>query len=305
MGPDAAELAERASWLLRLPLETPTIPFHDERTGCTLWLKLEYLLPSGCTKDRMATSIVAHAIESGEVRASTVVVEASSGSTSIALGMVCATVGVRFRAYMPKTVSGERVMMIRRLGGEVILTPAEDGMDGAIAALVRDSADEADVYAVRQFENARNVLAHQRTTGPQLIEQVGRPLDAFVAGVGTGGTLMGVALALRDHGHGHATVIVEALPTAGLTPAGDREVVGGIPGIVEGMSRLLDAQAVGLDEPVRVPEAEAMTTAREFARRGLAIGPSSGLNIAAARRLAERLGPGHHVGTILPDRMER
>ena len=159
------------------------------------------------------------------------------------------------------------------------------------------------MYAVRQFENPRNVLAHQHTTGPQLIEQVVRRLDAFVAGVGTGGTLMGVALALRDHGH--ATVIVEALPTASLTPAGDREVVGGIPGIVEGMSRLLDPEAVGLDEPVRVPEAEAMTTAREFARRGLAIGPSSGLNIAAARRLAERLGPGHHVGTILPDRMER
>jgi len=303
VGPEAAELAERASWLLRLPLETPTIPFHDERTGCTLWLKLEYLLPSGCTKDRMATNIVAHAIESGDVRASTVVVEASSGSTSIALGMVCATVGVRFRAYMPKTVSGERVMMIRRLGGEVILTSAEEGMDGAIAALVRDSADEADVYAVRQFENPRNVLAHQQATGPQLIEQVGRRLDAFVAGVGTGGTLMGVALALRERGH--ATVVAEALPTAGLTPEGDREVVGGIPGIVEGMSRLLDAGAVGLDEPVRVPEAEAMATAREFARRGLAIGPSSGLNIAAARRLAERLGPGHHVGTILPDRMER
>jgi len=219
------------------------------------------------------------------------------------LGMVCATVGVRFRAYMPKTVSGERVMMIRRLGGEVILTPAEEGMDGAIAALVRDSADEADVYAVRQFENPRNVLAHQQATGPQLIEQVGRRLDAFVAGVGTGGTLMGVALALRERGH--ATVVAEALPTAALTPEGDREVVGGIPGIVEGMSRLLDAGAVGLDEPVRVPEAEAMATAREFARRGLAIGPSSGLNIAAARRLAERLGPGHHVGTILPDRMER
>ena len=303
MGPDAAELAERASWLLRLPLETPTIPFEDEQSGCTLWLKLDYLLPSGCTKDRMATNIVAHAIESGEVRASTVVVEASSGSTSIALGMVCATVGVRFRAYMPKTVSGERVMMIRRLGGEVILTPAEEGMDGAIAALVRDSADEGDVYAVRQFENPRNVLAHQQTTGPQLIEQVGRRLDAFVAGVGTGGTLMGVALALREHGH--ATVIAEALPTASLTPEGEREVVGGIPGIVEGMSRLLDPEAVGLDEPVRVPEVEAMTTAREFARRGLAIGPSSGLNIAAARRLAERLGPGHHVGTILPDRMER
>jgi cysteine synthase A len=303
VGPEAAELAERASWLLRLPLETPTIPFHDERTGCTLWLKLEYLLPSGCTKDRMATNIVAHAIESGDVRASTVVVEASSGSTSIALSMICASVGVRFRAYMPKTVSGERVLMIRRLGGEVVLTPAEQGMDGAVEALHQYTMTEKDVYAVRQFENQRNVLAHQRTTGPQLIEQVGRRLDGFVAGVGTGGTLMGIAQALRELGHD--TVIAEALPTATFTAQGDREVVGGIPGVVEGMSRLLDPVAVGLDGPVRVPEPEALATTREFARRGLSIGPSSGLNIAAARRLAERLGPGHHIGTILPDRMER
>ena len=115
---------ERASWLLRLPLDTPTIPFDDAATGCTLWLKLDYLLPSGCTKDRMATSIVAHAIATGEVTPSTVVAEASSGSTSIALSMVCATVGVPFRAYMPKTVSGERVLMIRRLGGDVVLDPS-------------------------------------------------------------------------------------------------------------------------------------------------------------------------------------
>jgi cysteine synthase A len=299
----AAELLERASWLLRLPLETPTVPFQDEQTGCTLWLKLEYLLPSGCTKDRMATTVVAHAIESGEVRRSTVVVEASSGSTSIARSMVCATVGVRFRAYMPKTVSGERVLMIRRLGGEVVLTSAEEGMNGAVAALTRDSEAEADVYAVRQFENERNVLAHRLTTGPQLIEQVGGSLDGFVAGVGTGGTLMGIARALRDAGHD--TVIAQALPTATYTPDGDVEVIGGIPGVVEGMSRLLDPAAVGLDAAISVPEPEAMGTTREFARRGLAIGPSSGLNIAAARRLAARLGPGHHVGTILPDRMER
>jgi cysteine synthase A len=128
-------------------------------------------------------------------------------------------------------------------------------------------------------------------------------LDGFVAGVGTGGTLMGIAQALRELGHD--TVIAKALPTATFTAEGEPVVVGGIPGVVEGMSRLLDPAAVGLDDPVRVPEPEAMATAREFARRGLAIGPSSGLNIAAARRLAERLGPGHHIGTILPDRMER
>jgi cysteine synthase A len=294
---------ERASWLLQLPLVTPTIPIEDERTGCTLWLKLDYLLPSGCTKDRMATSIVAHAIACGEVSPSTVVAEASSGSTSIALSMVCATVGVRFRAYMPKTVSGERVLMIRRLGGEVVLTPADEAMQGAVAALLRDSATEADLYAARQFENPRNVFAHQHSTGPELIQQVGGRLDGFVAGVGTGGTLMGVAHALRDHGYD--TVVASAKPTGTITAEGDREVVGGIPGVVDGMSKLLDPDAVGLEEPVLVPESEAIATAREFGRRGLGVGPSSGLNIAAARRLAARLGPGHHVGTVLPDRMER
>jgi cysteine synthase len=303
MGPGHSGFTERASWLLRLPLETPTIPVEDELTGCTLWLKLDYLLPSGCTKDRMATNIVAYAIASGEVTPSTVVVEASSGSTSIALSMVCATVGVPFRAYMPKTVSGERVLMIRRLGGDVVLTPAEQGMDGAVAALLRDSGTEPDVFAARQFENPRNVFAHQHSTGPELIQQVGVRLDGFVAGVGTGGTLMGVAYALREHGFD--TAIAQATPTATFTAEGDPEIVGGIPGIVAGMSRLLNPGAVGLEEPVLVPESEAMATAREFGRLGLGIGPSSGLNIAAARRLATRLGPGHHVGTVLPDRMER
>src|SRR4028119_2237233 len=134
-----SSFVERASWLLRLPLVTPTIPVDDVLTGCTLWLKLDYLLPGGCTKDRMATNIVAHAIASGEVSPTTVVAEASSGSTSIALSMVCATVGLPFRAYMPKTVSGERVLMIRRLGGDVVLTPPEQGMEGAVAALLRDA----------------------------------------------------------------------------------------------------------------------------------------------------------------------
>jgi cysteine synthase len=303
MSQDGASCHDRASWLLQLPLETPTVPFEDDRTGCTLWLKLEYLLPSGCTKDRMATNVVARAMASGEVSSSTVVVEASSGSTSIALSMVCATVGLRFRAYMPKTVSGERVLMIRRLGGEVVLTPAEQGMQGAVDALMRDSGPGREVYAVRQFENPRNLQAHEQSTGPQLLDQVGTPLDGFVAGVGTGGTLMGVARAMRERGHD--TVIAQALPVAMSGTDGGHAVVGGIPGVVEGMSRLLDPQAVGLADPVRVPEAEAMATAREFGERGLAVGPSSGLNIAAARRLATRLGPGHHVGTILPDRMER
>ena len=121
--------------------------------------------------------------------------------------------------------------------------------------------------------------------------------------MGTGGTLMGVAHALRDAGYD--TAVARAMPTATYLQGGDPEVVGGVPGVVDGMSRLLEPAAVGLQQHVDVPEREALATAREFGRRGLGVGPSSGLNIAAARRLAARLGPGHHVATILPDRMER
>ena len=290
MGRAQSRFIERASWLLQLPLETPTIPFEDERSGCMLWLKLDYLLPSGCTKDRMATNIVAHAIASGEVSPSTVVVEASSGSTSIALSMVCATVDVRFRAYMPETVSGERVLMIRRLGGDVVLTPAEKGMDGAVAALLHDSGTDADLYAARQFENPRNVFAHRHSTGPELIQQVGVRLHGFVAGVGTGGTLMGVAHALRDHGYD--TIITRAMPTATFTAEGDPEVVGGIPGIVDGMSKLLDPVAVGLDEAVVVPEREALATAREFVIAAWASARRAGSTSPQRGNLPPALAPG-------------
>ena len=171
--------------------------------------------------------------------------------------MVCATVGVPFRGYMSKTVSGERVLMIRRLGGEVVLTPASEGMAGALAALL-EAGTESELFAAQQFENPRNVFAHRHSTGPQLIQQVGVRLHGFVAGVGTGGTLMGVAHALRDHGHD--TVVAQATPTV-INSEGDPEVSGGIPGVVDGMSQLLDPGAVGLADPVLVPESEAVATA--------------------------------------------
>ena len=303
MGQGQSRFIERASWLLRLPLETPTIPFEDAPSGCTLWLKLDYLLPSGCTKDRMATNIVAYAIASGEVSPATVVVEASSGSTSIALSMVCATVGVPFRAYMPKTVSGERVLMIRRLGGDVVLTPAGQGMDGAVAALLNDSRTEADLYAARQFENPRNVFAHQHSTGPELIQQVGVRLDGFVAGVGTGGTLMGVAHALRDHGYN--TIIARAMPTATFTAEGDPEVVGGIPGVVEGMSKLLDPDAVGLDDPVLVPEPRPWPPRASSAVAAWALAHRVGSTSPQPADLPPGSAPGTTWAPSCPDRMER
>lgn len=290
-------------WLARLAANTPAVPVPDPESGCTIWLKLEYLQPSGSTKDRVATFVLSHAVASGALRPDSIVVEASSGSTSIAFAMACAMVGVKFVAVMPRGVSGERVLIIRRYGGEVILTDPEAGVEGAIEETRRMAARDERIFLPRQFENPLNALAHQRGTGPELISQVDGTIHGFVAGVGTGGTLMGIALALREAGH--PARIAAARPEKGICFEGQPEVCGGIPGVVDGLSAILDADRIGLDAPICVPDVEAVAAARTLCRNGFAVGPSSGLNFAAARRMARELGPGHNVATVLCDRMER
>ncbi len=289
--------------LSRFTSTTPTVPLADPASGCTLWLKLEYLLPSGSTKDRIAGFILGHAAASGALRDDSVVVEASSGSTSIAFAAACATMGVRFVAVMPEGVSGERVLIIRRYGGEVILTERERGVEGAIAKSVAMEEEDPRIFLPRQFENPLNALAHQRATGPELIAQVGRRIHGFVAGVGTGGTLMGIGRALREAGH--PARIAPVRPEKGICFAGQPEICGGIPGVVDGLSTILDCGAIEAQAPICVPDHEAIAAARELCARGFPVGPSSGLNVAGARRLALELGPGHDVATVLCDRMER
>ena len=298
-------LAERKASLIRMAGRTVAIPLNDEQTGCTIWVKLEYMLPSGSTKDRVAAFILGHGVETGTITEQTIVVEASSGSTSIALAMACAVLGVKFRAVMPENVSRERLLIIKRYGGEVALTPTAAGVLGAIEETRRMAAADDNVFLPRQFENQLNARAHQRETGPELIQQVGTTIHGFVAGVGTGGTLMGIARALREAGH--VTRIAKAVPEKGLAScfAGQPEMCGGIPGVVEGLSTIMDAAEVGMDEDIRIDEREAIAATRELCKRGLPVGPSSGLNLAAAREMARRLGPGKTIATVLSDRMER
>lgn len=297
-------LAERKAALIRMAARTIAIPYADEATGCTIWLKLEYLLPSGSTKDRVAAFILGHGIETGAITEDTIVCEASSGSTSISLAMSCAVVGVRFRAVMPENVSRERLLIIKRFGGEAVLTPRELGVLGAIEETRRMAAADPRVFLTRQFENPLNARAHQRETGPELIQQVGTTIHGFVAGVGTAGTLMGIARALREAGH--PTRIAKAIPEKGSACfAGQPEVCGGIPGVIEGLSTILDGAEIGLDEDIRIDEREALAATRELCGRGLPVGPSSGLNLAAARVMARRLGPGKTIATVMCDRMER
>ncbi len=297
-------LAERKATLIRMAARTIAVPYHDEGTGCVIWLKLEYLLPSGSTKDRVAAFILGHGVESGTITEDTVVVEASSGSTSIALAMACAVIGVRFCAVMPENVSRERMLIIKRYGGQIVLTPQAGGILGAMEETRRMAAVNPKVFLPRQFENQLNARAHQRETGPELIQQVGTTIHGFVAGVGTGGTLMGIARALREAGY--ATRVAKAVPEKGSACfEGQPEMCGGIPGIVDGLSTILDPIEIGLDEDIGIDERVALAATRELCNRGFPVGPSSGLNFAAARVMARRLGPDKTIVTVLSDRMER
>ncbi len=297
-------LAERKAALIRMAARTIAIPYDDEATGCMIWLKLEYLLPSGSTKDRVAAFILGHGVETGAITQDTIVCEASSGSTSISLAMACAVIGVKFRAVMPENVSRERLLIIKRYGGEAMLTPKAGGVLGAIEETRRMAAADPRIFLTRQFENPLNAKAHQRETGPELIQQVGTTIHGFVAGVGTGGTLMGISRALKEAGH--PTRIARAVPEKGSACfAGQPEICGGIPGVVEGLSSLINAEEIGFDEDIKVDEREAIAASRELCHRGMPVGPSSGLNLAAARVMARRLGPGHTIATVLSDRMER
>ena len=288
-----------ADALEELILTTPTVALQDE-DGAVLWLKLEYCQPSGSVKDRFAARVIADALRAGELSPGSHVAEASSGSTSLALAMVCARAGLRFHAFLPDGTSPERQQALLAYNADLRLTPADAGMRGALTACAAFAAQHPGVFLTKQFTNPVNRLVHRTQTGPELRAQVPVPLDAVVAGVGTGGTLAGLGLDLLDHRPG--TVVARAMPAGPL--AGCQAYPPCIPGIVDGLSGLL-GDLDGHLETVTVPLRQVRETTRELCRRGFPAGLSSGLNVAAARILARRLGPGRNIATILCDRSDR
>ena len=279
---------------------TPTVALSDEASGCTIWAKLEYQMPSGSTKDRIAAQI----LRTADLHEGSIVVEASSGSTSIAFAMACAAIGVRFVGVMPEGVSNERLLMIRRYGGEVVLTPHAEGMAGALSAVEAMAAADPQVFLPRQFANLENARAHELRTGPELIEQVGERIDGFVAAVGTAGTLMGVGAALRA-AYGDGVALARVRVAGAEADAEQGGPCSDIPGVVDCMSAILDPGAVGLRPDIDVTHDEALAATRKLITQGFPVGLSSGLNYVGACRLASDLGPGHHVATVFCDRMER
>lgn len=289
-----------------LHASTLTLPLDDAETGSVIWVKLEFQLPSGSTKDRIAARILGSALDEGRIDDASRVVEASSGSTSISFAMLCAQLDLPFLAVMPKGVSPERLQIIGRYGGEWELTPTDEGVPGSIERVRELVAGDEHVFWPDQFANPHNAEAHELVTGPQLLEQIraaGDHLDGFVASVGTGGTLMGVGRAVRKQ---YPDAAIGRVMVSG-EPA-DAEQGGlpcGIPGVVDCLSDLLDREELEFVDDLPVSRDVALATTRELGARGFPVGPSSGLNVAGARLLARRLGPGARVATVLSDRMER
>ena len=279
----------------------------------SIWCKLEYLNPSGSTKDRIAAYILAKAWREGVIEPGSLVCEASSGSTSIAMAMVCAQLGVRFVAVMPEGVSNERVQMIKAYGGTVKLCPADTGMAGCIA-LTEELARSEGAFLPRQFENPDNAEAHRRGTANEILTEIpGRTVGAVVSGVGTGGTLVGLYNGFRDSGCNIVPVMARPVCVSqsacyanGCFQQADCcSFSTCVPGVMDNQSGILrDADLDGLIT-IEVEEEQALETTRALIMKGFAVGPSSGLNFAAALEVAKQIEPTRKIVTVFPDRMER
>lgn len=299
-------LPDRHVFYLNRLAATPLIPIQLDPALPAVWCKLEFLNPSGSTKDRIARFILEKAWREGKVRAGSTVIEASSGSTSIAMALACAQLGMRFIAVMPEGVSNERVLIIRAYGGEIRLTAKEQGIVGAIAETERLAA-ETGAYLPRQFSNRDNASAHRFGSAREIVDQIpGGVVDYVVSGVGTGGTLVGLYEGLCDAGCPVKPVYARPVNLTRTQEVECCSFSGRIPGVVECVSTIFREDGLPGLETVEVEDEEAIATTRQLMMKGFPVGPSSGLNYRAAQMILERAGdPQAQAVTVFPDRMER
>lgn len=296
---------------------TPLSRVALEPDGPCIWSKLEFMNPGGSTKDRIANHILTKAVRSGAVQPGGQVVEASSGSTSIAMAMVCAQLGLKFTAVMPAGVSNERSLIIKAYGGAVHHTEQGATMLDCIAEAKR-LAKEQDAFFPAQFENPDNAEAHRFGTAREIIKQLPtQHVDAFVAGVGTGGTLVGLYQGLRDHGCQATPILAKPIASSGGSLAAGcfdhaeccSTYSKRIPGVVDNMSCLFQPAELDGLQTIEISDDHAIETARQLIRLGFPVGPSSGLNYAAAIKAYEDLQAqgiaSPTVVIVFCDRMER
>ena len=261
-----------------------------------IFAKLEGNNPGGSVKDRPAYRMLAAAEEAGLLGNGRTILEPTSGNTGIALAMIGAAKGYAVKLCMPGCVSIERQRILEALGAEVVLSPSSEGTDGAIRLahkLVDASPDE--YYMPNQFVNEANILAHYETTGPEILEQTGGQIDAFVAGMGTTGTLMGISRFFKEHHPDTRTIGIEP-------PLGHH--IQGLKNMDEAIRpKIYDREM--LDEKITVNDEEAFETTRRLAtKEGIFVGMSSGAAVAGAIKIAEKMNQGTLVA-LLPDRGDR
>jgi len=285
---------------------TPLVPVRLDPAGPAIWCKLEFLNPSGSTKDRIARFILEKAWRQGRLRPGDTVVEASSGSTSIAMALACAQLGVRFIAIMPEGVSDERVLIIKAYGGEVRSTPKAQGIRGAIAEAERIGLAPG-VFLPRQFSNADNAEAHSVGTALEILDQLpGGSVDAVVSGVGTGGTLVGLYAAFHARGCPVTPVLARPVNVQRALEVECSSFSTRIPGVVDSISTIFREELLPGLLTIEVKDDDAIEMNRLLIRMGFPVGPSSGLNMQAALTAADRLGErAARIVTVFPDRMER
>jgi len=272
-----------------------------------IYVKLEYQNPGASVKDRIAISMIEVAEQEGKIKPGvTTIVEPTSGNTGIGLALVAAAKGYRAILVMPETMSLERRNLLRAYGAELVLTPGSEGMNGAVRKAEEISAENENYFMPQQFKNQANVKIHRETTGPEIVEAINSldgKLDAFIAGIGTGGTISGAGEVLKESFPGIKVYAVE--------PAGSPILSGGSPGPhkIQGIGANFVPDILNreiYDGVITIENEEAFEYARRAAKEeGILCGISSGAAIFAALKVAKELGKGKRVVAIVPSNGER
>ena len=288
--------------ILDLIGSTPIVSLEPS-TGMKIFAKAEFLNPGGSIKDRVAKNMIEQAEKKGLLKKGMTIVEPTSGNTGIGLALCGVRMGYNVIIVMPENMSEERKKIIRALGADLVLTPAEESLDGAVNEVMRIASQSDEYFVPQQFENPDNPKIHYLTTGPEIYGQLDGKVDIFVSGLGSGGTLQGITEFLKEKNPDLISVAVEPKNVSALL--GDEPGLHQIQGIGDGfIPSVLDISLI--DEVVTVTDDDAIGTTRMLAKKqGLMCGTSSGANIWACMQMAEKYGRDKIIATVLPDRMER
>ncbi len=284
---------------------TPIIKLtKEDENSADVYVKLEYFNPGGSVKDRISLAMIEDAEKTGKLRPGMTLIEATSGNTGIGMALVGAAKGYRVILVMPETMSIERRKILAAYGADLVLTEGPKGMKGAIAKAEELLAEHDDYHMLRQFENAANPAIHEATTGQEIIHDFsGQIIDAFVAGVGTGGTLTGVSRALKK--------IYPQIEIVAVEPSDSPVLSGGVPGPhkIQGIGAgfvpaILETELI--QEIIQIPNQVAFDRTKIIAKTyGVLLGSSAGAAIEAALMTAKKLGKGKTVVVVAPDNGER